>query len=122
MRPGGVRAVAAESLLLKHQLLILNRSPQKSLTSRDMGSTPSGFRLAFRSPQTHSENCGRLKPSTFLRFHQALTKLKYHQLYASGCRRRPGPKGFSRELIAAMVEMKHRNPVSAVQGLRDPLA
>jgi len=24
MRPGGVRAVAAESLLLKHQLLILN--------------------------------------------------------------------------------------------------
>ena len=26
LRPGGVRAVAAESLLLKHQLLIINRS------------------------------------------------------------------------------------------------
>ena len=30
MRPGGVRAVAAESLLLKHQLLILNRSRKRA--------------------------------------------------------------------------------------------
>jgi hypothetical protein len=29
LRPGGVRAVAAESLLLKHQLLISNRSRQR---------------------------------------------------------------------------------------------
>ena len=30
LRPGGVRAVAAESLLLKHQLLISNRSRQRA--------------------------------------------------------------------------------------------
>ena len=30
LRPGGVRAVAAESLLLKHQLLIRNRSRQRA--------------------------------------------------------------------------------------------
>ena len=37
LRPGGVRAVAAESLLLKHQLLISNRSrqPAPNLTSAD---------------------------------------------------------------------------------------
>ena len=37
LRPGGVRAVAAESLLLKHQLLINNRSRQRApnLTSAD---------------------------------------------------------------------------------------
>ena len=28
--PGGVRSIVAESLLLKHQLLILNRSRQRS--------------------------------------------------------------------------------------------
>ena len=28
--PGGVRAVVAESLLLKHQLLIVNRSKKRS--------------------------------------------------------------------------------------------
>ena len=30
LRPGGVRAVAAESLLLKHQLVISNRSRQRA--------------------------------------------------------------------------------------------
>jgi len=37
LRPGGMRAVAAESLMLKHQLLIANRSRQRApnLTSID---------------------------------------------------------------------------------------
>ena len=37
LRPGGVRAVAAESLLLKHQILISNRSRQRApnLTTLD---------------------------------------------------------------------------------------
>ena len=37
LRPGGVRTVAAESLLLKHQLLISNRSRQRApnLTTLD---------------------------------------------------------------------------------------
>ena len=37
LRPGGVRAVAAESLLLKDQILISNRSRQRApnLTSLD---------------------------------------------------------------------------------------
>jgi putative transposase len=34
MRPGGARAVAAESLLLKHQLLILKRSRNRALIPR----------------------------------------------------------------------------------------
>ena len=36
-QPGGVRSLVAESLLLKHQLLIVNRSRQRSpnLSSRD---------------------------------------------------------------------------------------
>jgi putative transposase len=50
------------------------------------------------------------KPSTLMRFHQALVKCKYHLLYSSHRPRRPGPKGPSRDLIAAVVEMKLRNP------------
>ena len=30
LRPGGVRAVVAESLLLKHQLIVLNRSRERA--------------------------------------------------------------------------------------------
>jgi hypothetical protein len=34
LQPGGVRSLIAESLLLKHQLLIVNRSRQRSLARR----------------------------------------------------------------------------------------
>ena len=50
------------------------------------------------------------KASTLVRLHQALVKRKYHLLYGSNRPRRPGPKGPSSELIAAVVEMKRRNP------------
>ena len=38
LRPGGVRAVVAESVLAKHQLLILNRSPTTCPKSPHPGS------------------------------------------------------------------------------------
>jgi hypothetical protein len=56
-----------------------------------------------------------LKTSTLLRLHRALVKRKYHLLYTPRRRSRPGPKGPSRELIAAVVEMKLRNPFSVSQ-------
>lgn len=33
-----------------------------------------------------------------------------HSLHPPGQARRPGPKGLNKELIDAIVEMKHRNP------------
>jgi len=45
-----------------------------------------------------------------LYFHQALVKRKYYLLYNSRKPHRPGPKGPSKELIDAVVEMKRRNP------------
>ncbi len=56
MRPGDVRAVAAESLLLKHQL-ILNR-PHKRAPHLATWDRHFWVRLAFRPPQTRSEACG----------------------------------------------------------------
>jgi len=40
----------------------------------------------------------------------ALKKCKYRWLFSSRGRRRPGPKGPSKELIDAIVEIKRRNP------------
>ena len=51
-----------------------------------------------------------LKPSSVIRFHQALVLCKYRWLYASGKRSRLGLKGPTKEVIAAVVEMKRRNP------------
>jgi hypothetical protein len=57
--PGGVRSLVAESLLLKHQLLIVNRSRQRSpIYPRGTASLPACWRswciqLVFSVPQLH---------------------------------------------------------------------
>ena len=58
-----------------------------------------------------------LKPSTVLRFHRALTTRKYRQLFSSTGAKKPGPKGPSREVIAAIVDMKQRNATCFVERL-----
>jgi len=50
-----------------------------------------------------------LKTSTLLHFHKMLIKQKYRLLFSPKRVRRPGPKGPTKELIDAVVEMKRRN-------------
>jgi len=52
-----------------------------------------------------------LKPSTIMDFHRMLRNRKYRLLFSPKRRGRTGPKGPSTELVAAIVEMKRRNPV-----------
>ncbi len=108
-RPGGIRAVAAESLAVKHQLLIMKRSRRRgpSLTSWDR--VILGFCTLLVSPRRLGKIAVILKTSTLLRLHRALVKRKYQLLHSSRRRRRPGPKGPSRDLIDAVVEIKRRN-------------
>jgi putative transposase len=111
LRPGGVRAVAAESLLLKHQLLISNRARQRApnLTATDR--VVLGLTTLFVSRRRIPKLGALIKPATLLKFHKALVSRKYRLLFTSSSyRRKPGPKGPSAELIAAIVEMKRRNP------------
>jgi putative transposase len=51
-----------------------------------------------------------LKTSTLLHFHKILVKQKYRLLFSPKQVRRPGPKGPTKQLIDAVVEMKRRNP------------
>ena len=110
LRPGAVHAVAAESLLLKHQVLISHRSSRRAptLTSRDR------FLLSltalFLNPRRIPPRAVILKPATLLKFHQALVQHNYHLRFSSSSRRTPGPHGPSPALIAAIVEMTRRNP------------
>jgi putative transposase len=108
--PGGVRGVVAESLLLKHQLLILNRSRKRSPRLRPLDRCVAGiFALLMRSGRL-IRTAIILKPSTLLRFHRTLTSRKYRQLFSSTRPKKPGPKGPTSEIIAAVVDMKRRNP------------
>jgi len=109
-RPGGLHAVAAESLAVRHQLLIMKRGQRRAPNLRAWDRLVLGFCTLFVSRKRLRKMGVILQPSTLLYFHQALVKRKYHLLYSSRKRSRPGPKGPSKELIDAVVEMKRRNP------------
>ncbi len=50
MRPGGARAVVAESLLVKHQLVILNRGRERAPNLRPMDRVIAGLCTLFIRP------------------------------------------------------------------------
>lgn len=110
MIPGSARAVIAESLLLKHQLLILNRPRKKAPRLHTLDRILLGFGAMLVSPQRVLKVAVAIRPATLLRFHRALIRRKYQWLFSAGTQRRPGPKGPSKELIAAILEIKRLNP------------
>ncbi len=110
VRPGGVRAVVAESLVLKHQLLISSRARRRAPNLNSFDRFLLGLGSLFVPPSRLPKLAVILKPRTLFRFHEALKKRKYRWLFSSGGHRRPGPKGPSKELIDAIVEFKRRNP------------
>jgi putative transposase len=108
--PGGARSVVAESLILKHQLLILNRSRKRAPKLGVIDRVLLGLGTLLISPRCLMKVAVVIRPTTLLRFHRALVRRKYRQLFSSRSRGRPGPKGPSDELIALILEMKCRNP------------
>ena len=110
LKPGGTRAVVAESLLLKHQLIIISRPRRRAPRLSAWDRFLLGVASLPVSPKRIRKLAVILKPATLFKFHRALIKQKYRLLFSSRHRHRPGPKGPSKELIAAIVEMKRRNP------------
>ena len=109
--PGGVRAVIAENLLLKQQLIVLRRPRQRAprLTASDR--LLFGFGSLFLSPGRIRKVAIGVRPSTLLALHQALVRRTYRRLFSSSeCPKKPGPKGPSEALIQAIAELKSRNP------------
>ncbi len=104
---GGAKAVVADSLLMKQQLLIINRSRQRAPNLSVLDRFLLGFWSLFLNPSRILRAAVIIRPSTLLKFHNLLKQSKYRLLYSSaGSKRKPGPKGPSPELIQAIIEMK----------------
>ena len=109
--PGGVRAVIAEYLLLKQQLIVLRRARQRAPNLTLSDRLICGLGSLFLSAGRIRKVAIAVRPSTLLAFHQALVGGKYRRLFSSSpCPKKPGPKGPSEALIQAIVELKSRNP------------
>ncbi len=109
LRPGGARAIAAENIALRKQLIALSRhrkrSPELSVLDRILF----GVLTSMISAKRLSRIAIALKPATLLKFHKALVKRKYHLLFSNKSPRKPGRKGPCQSIIDAIVEMKRRN-------------
>src|SRR5215472_356690 len=109
--PGPLARTRRCPLLLKHQLLIVNRSRQRTPNLRSSDRILAGLLALLVRPTRLLRSAIVPKPSTLLAIHKAMSKQKYRMLFSSKRRRKPGPKGPSADLVHAVVEMKQRNPV-----------
>ena len=100
MGPGGARSVIAESLLVKQQLLILNRSRQRAPHLRASDRILAGVCSLFLRHARVIRSAIMLKPSTILDFHRILRKRKYRLLIGHGLRART-PEGQAAEALLA---------------------
>jgi len=107
--PSGARAIVADSLLMKQQLLVINRSRQRAPNLTPIDRILLGFWSLFLNPHHIQPTAVTLRASTLLKLHDILKKRKYRLLYTARKTGKPGPKGPSQELIDAFVELKMRN-------------
>src|ERR1700680_4203690 len=108
--PGGARSVVAGSVLVKQQLVILNRSRKRSPNLRLRDRIVAAVCPFLMRPGRLIRSAIVLKPSTLLSLHRALKRRKYRLLFSPKVRKKPGPKGPNQEVMAAVVDMKQRNP------------
>jgi putative transposase len=108
--PRGARSVVAESVLVKHQLLILNRGRKRAPNLRPTDRIIAGLCTFFMGSSRLLRSAIVLRPATLLHLHNVLRKRKYHMLFSSQRAGRPGPKVPKEELIDVVVAMKRRNP------------
>jgi hypothetical protein len=113
---GGVRSVVAESVLVKQQLLILNRAWKRSPHLRYADRIGAGVCALLMRPRRPIRSAIILKRSTLLSLRRPLTKGKYRWLFSryGGSR---APRGPTREVMAAVVDMKQQNPTWVVKNV-----
>ena len=79
-RPGGVRAVMAENLLLKQQLIVLRRGRQRAPNLTRSDRLLCGFWSLFLHPRRIRNVALAVRPSTLLAFRQALVRRSVYLL------------------------------------------
>jgi hypothetical protein len=83
--PGGVRSLIAESLLLKRQILILNRSRKLSPNLHASDRILDGLMALLARPTRLLRSAIALKPSTLLALHKSMSKGKYRITFEEPC-------------------------------------
>lgn len=108
--PGGTKSVVAQSLYMKQQLLIVNRSRRRAPRLSAYDRFQFGHWSLFLSRRHIRGAAVIVRPSTLFNFHDIVKKQEYRLVYSSARRTKPGPKGPSPGFVRAIVQMKLRKP------------
>ena len=92
-RPGGLRSVVAESVLVRHQLLILNRGRKRAPNLRAADRIIAGLCTLFMRPARVLRSAIVLKPSTLLHLHNVLSETKVPHVVFAQARASAWPEG-----------------------------
>ena len=74
VQPGGLRSVVAESVLMRHQVLILNRGRKRAPNLRSSDRIFAGLCTLLMRPARVLRSAIVLKTSTLLHFHKMLVQ------------------------------------------------
>jgi putative transposase len=110
LRPGGMKVVLAESMAMKQQLIVMNRSNKRSPVLKTPDRFIFGILAGFISRTRLAKIAVILKPATIITFHKSLVNRKYSRLYSNKTKRFPGRKPQDQAMIDLVIEMKKRNP------------
>lgn len=108
-KPGGAKALLAENMAMRQQLVIVGRQRQRvaKLTASDRFIF--GVLAGLIAPPRLRKIAVVIKPATLLKFHKALVQRKYRRLYSNKSNRRAGRKGPTQEMIDLVVSIKQKN-------------
>ena len=109
IKPAGGKALMAENIMLRKQLIILSRGRKRAPNLNLWDRLGFAFLAAIVRPKRLARTAIIIRPSMLIKFHKAPIKRKYHALFSNKSKRKPGPVGPSQDLINAILEMKHRN-------------
>jgi len=98
-KPGGTRALTAENIILKQQLLLIRRKQQRAPKLTVYERILFGFLTGFIGLKRLSKVAVIISPVMLLKYHRALVKRKYQLLFGGKAPKKPGPRGPSQECV-----------------------
>ncbi len=110
LSPGGIRAVAAENIVLRQQLITLSGTQKRAPRLTFFEKITFGLLASMISVKCLTKISIILKPAKLLKFHKALVNRKYRLMFSNKSAKKPVPTGPDAKVIHLIVDMKKRNP------------
>ncbi len=109
-KQGGTKALVAENICLRQQLIILNKNRQRAPNLTHLDRLIFAITTGLINKKRLSRLAILLKPTTLIKIHKAFVTKKYKKLFSNKNLKKPGRKGPSQDIINLVLEFKKRNP------------